>query len=64
MTTNNYSARVKANNKQRITLFVNPSIAKQARAQAVVDEISLTSIVEKALIAYLPNETIIKKANI
>ena len=64
MTTNNYSARVKANDKQRITLFVNPSIAKQARAQAVVDEISLTSIVEKALIAYLPNETIIKKANI
>jgi len=64
MTANNYSARAKANNKQRITLFVNPSIAKQARAQAVVDEISLTSIVEKALIAYLPNETIIKKANI
>jgi len=64
MTTNNYSTRAKANNKQRITLFVNPSIAKQARAQAVVEEISLTALVEKSLIAYLPTETVIKKADI
>jgi hypothetical protein len=48
------------NNKQRVTLFVNPSILKQARAQAVVEERTLTSLVEKALINYLPNETIIK----
>ncbi len=49
------------NNKQRLTLFIHPSIAKHARAQAVVEEISLTSLVEKALIKYLPKETIIKK---
>jgi hypothetical protein len=51
------------NNKtQRVTLFINPSILKQAKAQAVVEELSLTSLVEKALINYLPKETIIKKA--
>ena len=65
MTTNNNSlALAKINNKQRVTLFVNPSILKQARAQAVVEELSLTTLVEKALINYLPKETIIKKAYI
>jgi predicted HicB family RNase H-like nuclease len=49
------------NNKQRITLFINPSIAKHARAQAVVEEMSLTALVERALIGYLPKETVIKK---
>lgn len=47
---------------QRITLFINPSIAKQAKAQAIVDELTLTALVEKALISYLPKETVIKKA--
>lgn len=46
---------------QRITLFINPSISKQAKAQAIVEEITLTSLVEKALIEYLPKETVIKK---
>lgn len=50
------------NSKQRVTLFLNPAIAKHARAEAVVQEISLTSLVEKALIEYLPKETVIKKA--
>lgn len=49
--------------KQRVTLFLNPSIAKHARAQAVVDDLSLTGLVEKALIKYLPKETVIKKIN-
>jgi hypothetical protein len=49
---------------QRITLFINPSIVKQARAQAVAEESSLTGLVEKALISYLPKMTIIKKPNI
>jgi hypothetical protein len=63
MTTKNYSlALANTKNKQRVTLFVNPSILKQARAQAVVEELSLTSFVEKVLINYLPKETIIKKA--
>ncbi|HET7098822.1 MAG TPA: hypothetical protein VFI61_01150 [Patescibacteria group bacterium] len=52
------------NNKQRVTIFINSSIAKHARAQAVVEEISLTSLMEKALLKYLPKETIIKKAEI
>ncbi|HLD11317.1 MAG TPA: hypothetical protein VJB91_00205 [Patescibacteria group bacterium] len=52
------------NNKQRVTLFLNSSITKHARAEAVVEELSLTALVEKALIAYLPKETIIKKSDI
>jgi hypothetical protein len=47
--------------KQRITLFINHMIVKQARAQAVVDDLTLTSLVEKALIRYLPKVTIIKR---
>jgi len=50
--------------KQRMTIFINPAIAKHARGQAVVEEITLTDLVEKALIKYLPEETIIKKAEI
>jgi hypothetical protein len=52
------------NNKQRITLFINPSLAKHAKAQAVIEEITLTNFIEKALIKYLPKETVIKKAEI
>lgn len=47
--------------RQRISLFINPSIAKHAKAQAIVDELTLTALVEKALINYLPKETVIKK---
>lgn len=47
--------------KRRITLFLNPAIVKQARAQAVVEDLNLTNLVEKALIQYLPTVTIIKK---
>jgi len=52
------------NDKQRVTFFLNHDITKHARAQAVVEELSLTNLVEKALINYLPKETIIKKADI
>ncbi len=52
------------NKKQRLTLFINSSIVKHAKAQAVVEELSLTNFVEKALINYLPKETIIKKSEI
>jgi len=51
-------------NKQRLTLFINPAIAKHAKAQAIVEESSLTALVEKALINYLPKETVIRKADI
>jgi len=47
--------------KQRVTLFLDPRLLKQAKILAVVEEISLTSLVEKALTSYLPKETIIKR---
>ncbi len=50
------------NRKQRITIFIDPSIAKHAKAEAVVEETTLTELIEKALLSYLPKETIIKKA--
>lgn len=52
------------NNKQRITLFITPSIVKHAKAQAIVEGLSLTNLVEKSLINYLPKETVIKKIDI
>jgi len=52
------------NDKQRLTIFIHTALAKQARAQAVVEEITLTALVEKALISYLPKETVIKKIDI
>lgn len=51
-------------NKQRVTLFLNPDLLTQARAQAVVEGQSLTALVEKALLKYLPLITIIKKVEI
>ena len=50
--------------KQRITLFLNPRITKHARAEAIVEDLTLTALVEKALISYLPKETIIKKIDL
>jgi len=49
---------------QRVTLFLNPDLLKHAKAQAVIEEISLTALVEMALVNYLPKETIIKKPQI
>lgn len=47
--------------KQRMTLFINHFIVTHAKAQALVENTTLTSLVEKALMAYLPLEIIIKK---
>ena len=52
------------NYKQRITLFINHFMVKEARGQVIVEELSLTDFVEKALINYLPTETVIKKVNL
>lgn len=52
------------NVKHRLTLFIHPDIAKHAKAQAVVEDITLTSLVENALISYLPTQTVIKKPTI
>lgn len=51
-------------NKQRVTLFLNPGLLTHAKAQAVVKGISLTVLVERALLKYLPKETVIKKIEI
>lgn len=50
--------------KQRLTLFINPAIATQAKAEAIIKNITLTNLVEKALINYLPKVTIIKKPDL
>ena len=47
--------------KKRLTLFLNPAIIKHARVQAVYEEMTLAQLVEKAVVQYLPKETIIKK---
>lgn len=49
------------NGKQRITLFINHSLARHAKAQAVVEDLTLTNLVERALTRYLPKETVIRK---
>lgn len=40
---------------------MDPQIAKHARAHAVIEGLSLTALVEQALMKYLPKETRIKK---
>lgn len=52
------------NTTQRVTLFINSTIVKHARAQAILEELTLTNLVEKALIKYLPKEIVLKKAEI
>ena len=49
---------------QRVTLFLNPDLLKHAKAQAVIEDMSLTTLVEKALVKFLPIETVIKKVKI
>lgn len=51
-------------NTQRVTLFVNPDLIKHAKAQAIIEDKTLTELVERALIKYLPKETVIKKPNL
>ena len=50
--------------KQRVTLFLIPALLTHARAQAVVEGRTLTDLVERALIKYLPKKTVIKKVKI
>lgn len=50
--------------KQRVTLFLNPKLLIHARAQSVIEDITLTSLVQKALVAYLPDEIVVKKPKV
>lgn len=52
------------NNKKRVTLFLHPDLIKHARAQAIIEGISLTDLAQRALAKYLPKETVIKKVDI
>jgi len=47
--------------KQRVTLFLDPNLLKQAKMQALVEDESLSTLMERALTKYLPKETIIVK---
>jgi hypothetical protein len=47
--------------KQRVTLFISPSLLISARAQAIIEKKTLTELVELALSKYLPDEITIKK---
>ena len=49
------------NKKQRVTLFLDPNRLKQAKMQALVEDESLSILMERALAKYLPKETTIKK---
>jgi hypothetical protein len=49
------------NSKQRLTLFINPDVIKQAKVQAILEESTLAAFIEEAVLAYLPKEIVIKK---
>lgn len=49
---------------QRVTLFLNPELIKQAKAEALLEDLSFTALIEKALIQFLPSETVIRKTNV
>lgn len=46
---------------QRVTLFLDPDRVRQAKAQAAIEGISLSTLVEKALDRYPWYEVIAKK---
>jgi hypothetical protein len=47
--------------KQRVTIFLDPSLVKHAKTQAIFEELSLTALIAKILIKYLPKKTSLKK---
>ena len=50
--------------KQRVTIFLKPSLLKQAKMQAIIEDTSLTALIEKILTKYLPEETKLKKSEL
>lgn len=52
---------MKTKPKQRVTLFLDPDLLKHAKAFAVLEDTTLTALMEKALHEFLPKETVIKK---
>jgi hypothetical protein len=54
----------KLSTKQRVTVFIDPGLLKQAKAQALIEEGTLTNLIERALHQYLPTEILIIKPEI
>jgi hypothetical protein len=50
------------NEKKRVTVFLDLDLLKHAKIQAIAEEISLTALIESALVKYLPKEIVIRKA--
>lgn len=50
-----------ANKLQRVTIFLNSSVVKQAKAQAIIEDLNLSKLVEKALVKFLPEKIVINK---
>lgn len=50
--------------KQRVTLFLNPELLLHARAQAIIQDVSLTELIQNCLIDSLPPEIVIKKPSL
>lgn len=48
------------NIKKRVTIFIDNEILIHSKAEALIREITLSQLVEKALVNYLPKETTIK----
>jgi len=49
------------NAKKRVTLFIDPAVIRLAKAQAVAEGTTLARLVEKVLIAYLPNKIVLRR---
>lgn len=45
--------------KQRVTLFLDPKLIKHAKTQAVIEDKTLTGLIETVLKKYLPEEIVI-----
>lgn len=50
--------------KQRVTLFLDSKLIKHAKTQAVVEDKSLTDLIEMALVKTLPEEIVVVKPKI
>ena len=50
--------------KKRVTVFIDPELLIHSKAEALIKEISLSILVENALISFLPKETTIKTKKI
>jgi hypothetical protein len=50
--------------KHRVTLFLDSNILKQAKLHAIVEEISLSALLERILVKHLSEKINIHKAEI